>query len=637
MGDAPDIRLLRDRVAEALGAQYRLGAVLGRGGMAVVFAAEDVRLQRPVALKVLPPDLAVRTEVRERFVREAQVAARLNHPHIVAIYAVHETPQLVCFAMAQVTGETLAERLRREPRLPWGEVASLLEQVADALAYAHAAGVVHRDIKPDNVLLDRGTGRALVTDFGIARAAQEGNRLTQTGIAMGTPSFMSPEQATGDREVDGRSDLYGLGVVGYVLLTGALPFEAPNTPALLLKHVSEPFLPVHGRRPEVPAALAAAVERCLAKRPDERFPHALALRDTLRRMQRDGSLAETRPGSPQAHAMVPRPVPASVPAPVPGAVPVAPPVPAPSPAGGGKPGHRHEDWAPVPAAPVPAAPPAPWGRTAGAPVSSPADEAGAVERRQRRVRKFRAEAARSGVLLLFLGALNVMTSGYPWVLWVLFGLVMSLLSRFQKLHEDGVGWREVLGRPAAASRGALPPADTRAARRQARLAQVAGPEVLASALGPLVRTAVDDRLALADVAATLSPSDRAQVPELDDTADALLNRIGVLASGLERLERDLPADLTPSAPPAGASAEQAALVARQQAALAALATRRDEMRHELDRAALALRTLRVDLVTLRTMGMGAALADGAGATQEVRALSQAVGRAVEAADEVRKL
>jgi serine/threonine-protein kinase len=127
------------------------------------------------------------------------------------------------------------------------------------------------------------------------------------------------------------------------------------------------------------------------------------------------------------------------------------------------------------------------------------------------------------------------------------------------------------------------------------------------------------------------------VPELDDTADALLNRIGVLASGLERLERDLPADLTPSAPPAGASAEQAALVARQQAALAALATRREEMRHELDRAALALRTLRVDLVKLRTMGMGAALADVAGATQEARALSQAVGRAVEAADEVRKL
>jgi serine/threonine-protein kinase len=636
MGDAPDIRLLRDRVADALGAQYRLGSVLGRGGMAVVFAAEDLRLQRPVALKVLPPDLAVRTEVRERFVREAQVAARLNHPHIVAIYAVHETPQLVCFAMAQVTGETLAERLRREPRLPWGEVASLLEQVADALAYAHAAGVVHRDIKPDNVLLDRGTGRALVTDFGIARAAQEGNRLTQTGIAMGTPSFMSPEQATGDREVDGRSDLYGLGVVGYVLLTGALPFEAPNTPALLLKHVSEPLLPVHGRRPEVPAALAAVVERCLAKRPDERFPHALALRDTLRRMQRDGSLAEARPGAPQAHAMVPRPVPASVPAPVPGAVPVAPPAPAPSPPGGGKPGHRHEDWAPVPAAPVPAPPPAPWGRTAGASVSSPVDEAGAVERRERRVRKFQGEVASSGVLLLFLGVINALTSSFPWVLWVLFGIVMSLMRRFRKLHEDGVGWREVLGRPKAAARGALPSADSRATRREARLAQVAGPEVLASALGPLVRTAVDDRLALADVAATLSPSDRAQVPELDDTADALLNRIGVLASGLERLERDLPADLAPS-PLAGASAEQAALVARQQAALEALAARREEMRHELDRAALALRTLRVDLVRLRTMGMGAALADGAGATQEVRALSQAVGRAVEAADEVRKL
>ncbi len=626
MGDAPDIHLLRERIVEALGAQYRLGAVLGRGGMAVVFAAEDVRLQRPVALKVLPPDLAVRGEVRERFVREAQVAARLNHPHIVAIYAVHETPQLVCFAMAQVTGETLAERLRREPRLPWGEVASLLEQVADALAYAHAAGVVHRDIKPDNVLLDRGTGRALVTDFGIARAAQEGNRLTQTGIAMGTPSFMSPEQATGDREVDGRSDLYGLGVVGYLLLTGALPFEAPSTPALLLKHVSEPFPPVHGRRPEAPAALAAVVERCLAKRPDERFPHALALRDTLRRLQRDGSLGGAAVGRGAAalgYAVVPRPGEPSAAAAPPVSVAIA-----------GKPGHRHEEWSPRPAArppvPVPAPVPAPA-------VSSPPDWEGAEERRARRVRRFRVEVVRSGVLLAFLTVINAATQGFPWVLFVAFGFVMSLLRRFQKLHEDGVGWREVLGRPASSSRAALPPADTRAARRQALLATVAGPDVLASALGAVVRTAVDDRMALADVAATLSPGDLAQVPELDDTADALLTRIGVLASGLERLERDLPADLAPSAPPAGASAEQAALVARQQAALDALATRRTEMRHELDRAALALRTLRLDLVKLRTMGMGAALADVSSATQEARALSLAVGRAVEAADEVRKL
>lgn len=624
MGDAPDILLLRERIAEALGAQYRLGAVLGRGGMAVVFAAEDVRLQRPVALKVLPPDLAVRGEVRERFVREAQVAARLNHPHIVAIYAVHETPQLVCFAMAQVTGETLAERLRRDPRLPWGEVASLLEQVADALAYAHAAGVVHRDIKPDNVLLDRGTGRALVTDFGIARAAQEGNRLTQTGIAMGTPSFMSPEQATGDREVDGRSDLYGLGVVGYLLLTGALPFEAPNTPALLLKHVSEPFPPVHGRRPEVPAALAAVVERCLAKRPDERFPHALAMRDTLRRMQRDGSLGGGG-GAALGHAVVARP-----------AVPDVAVAPAAPVAVTGKPGHRHEEWSPRPASrpPVPAPVPAPIQAPA---VSSPPDWEGAEERRARRVRRFRVEVVRSGVLLAFLTVINAATQGFPWVLFVAFAFVMSLLRRFQKLHEDGVGWREVLGRPASTSRAALPSADTRAARWQALLAKVAGPEVLASALGPVVRTAVDDRMALADVAATLSPGDLAQVPELDDTADALLTRIGVLASGLERLERDLPADLAPSAPPAGASAEQAALVARQQAALDALAARRTEMRHELDRAALALRTLRLDLVKLRTMGMGAALADVSSATQEARALSLAVGRAVEAADEVRKL
>ncbi len=288
--NAADATQLRDRVTAAFGDHYLVGREIGRGGMAVVYAADDVRLQRPVALKVLPPDLAFRSDVRERFVREAQTAARLNHPHIVSIYAVHEQAGMVCFAMALVNGESVASRLGHEPRPSFEFVASVLEQTADALAYAHASGVVHRDVKPDNILLDRESGRAMVTDFGIARAAESGSRLTQTGIAVGTPAFMSPEQATGEKEVDGRSDLYSLGVVGYLMLAGRLPFEASTTPAMLVKHVSEIPPPILSIRSDAPRSLVGILERCLAKRPEDRWDSALAMRDALRRVQRDGSL-----------------------------------------------------------------------------------------------------------------------------------------------------------------------------------------------------------------------------------------------------------------------------------------------------------------------------------------------------------
>ena len=196
-----DSELLLARVRVAVAERYDGLREIGRGGMAVVYAARDRRLKRDIALKVLPPDLGFRADVRERFVREAQTAARLNHPSIVPIYAVDEADGLVYFAMALVAGESLAARLAREPKPPLPFVRNVLAQVADALAYAHASGVIHRDIKPDNILLEHATGRAIVTDFGIARAVQSGSRLTQTGIAVGTPAFMSPEQAMGQREI----------------------------------------------------------------------------------------------------------------------------------------------------------------------------------------------------------------------------------------------------------------------------------------------------------------------------------------------------------------------------------------------------------------------------------------------------
>src|SRR5687768_12614110 len=241
--------------------------------MAAVFRALDLRLNRRVAIKILPPELAFNPSVRSRFLREAQMAAQLTHPNIVPIFAVDErdTDGLVYFVMAFVDGESLAARLRREGAMRIEDVRIIVSQVADALDYAHRQGVVHRDIKPDNILVDRMTGRPLVTDFGIARAAAEESRLTVTGVAVGTPAYMSPEQAMGEREVDGRSDLYSLGVVAYQMISGETPFKAINTPAMLMKHVSEPPPPLRGKRPDVPPGLVSAVERALAKRPEDRW------------------------------------------------------------------------------------------------------------------------------------------------------------------------------------------------------------------------------------------------------------------------------------------------------------------------------------------------------------------------------
>src|SRR5881397_3895163 len=207
---------------EAVAGHYALERELGRGGMAVVYLARDVRLDRSVAIKLLPPELAAQDKLRDRFMREARTAARLSHPHIVPIHAVDEVGGFVFYVMAYVDGETLAERVMSRGPLPPAEATRVLREVAWALAYAHAQGVVHRDVKPANILLERGTGRAMVTDFGIARLAAASGE-TAVGELLGTPEYMSPEQAGGD-VVDGRSDLYALGAVGFFALTGRPPF-----------------------------------------------------------------------------------------------------------------------------------------------------------------------------------------------------------------------------------------------------------------------------------------------------------------------------------------------------------------------------------------------------------------------------
>jgi len=268
---------LRAHVEQALSATYEVDQEIGRGGMGIVYRARDKRLKRFVAIKLLPPELSFRRDIRTRFLREAETAAQLSHPNIVPIYSVDEVGNLVFFVMACIDGDNLATMLQKRGPLPIDQVRRWLHEVADALAFAHARGVIHRDIKPDNILLDSIDGRALVTDFGIARAVSdsgETSRLTATGMAIGTPAYMSPEQASGDRDLDARSDLYSLGVVAYQMLAGEPPFTGGTTPALLVKHLAEVPVPVSLRRPDTPDDLSQIVMRLLEKNPEHRFQSA---------------------------------------------------------------------------------------------------------------------------------------------------------------------------------------------------------------------------------------------------------------------------------------------------------------------------------------------------------------------------
>ncbi|HEX9633827.1 MAG TPA: protein kinase [Gemmatimonadales bacterium] len=259
-----------DRLTTALADRYRVDREIGRGGMAHVFLAHDLKLDRPVALKVLRPELAV-VLGGDRFLREITLAAKLEHPHILGIHDSGEANGLLYYVMPYVEGESLRDRLRREKQLPVDDALKISREVADALSYAHAHGVVHRDIKPENILLE--SGHAVVADFGIARAidAAGGEKLTETGVTLGTPAYMSPEQAGGSRELDGRSDLYSLGCVLYEMLAGQAPFTGPTVESIVHQHLAVEPPNITAIRPAVPARVAATLQRALAKTPADRF------------------------------------------------------------------------------------------------------------------------------------------------------------------------------------------------------------------------------------------------------------------------------------------------------------------------------------------------------------------------------
>ena len=260
----------------ALAGRYSIDRELGRGGMGVVYLAREVHLDRMVAIKLLPPDKAGDPALRDRFLREARLAAKLSHPNIIPIHAVDHTGGFVFYVMAFVDGETLAQRVRTRGPLASSEGARVLREVAWALGHAHSHGLVHRDVKPDNILLEFTTGRVLVADFGIAAAMHE---ISGTGVS-GTPEFMSPEQALG-KDVDARSDLYALGVTAFYALSGRLPFEGATATEILAKHVTTPAPPLASMGMPVARKIALLVDRCIAKDPAQRPPTADALAEQL--------------------------------------------------------------------------------------------------------------------------------------------------------------------------------------------------------------------------------------------------------------------------------------------------------------------------------------------------------------------
>src|SRR6266568_4370481 len=603
---------LAQRLSQALGSSFTLDGEIGRGGMGVVYHARDERLKRAVAVKVLPPELAFREEIRMRFLREAETAARLSHPHIVPIHSVGEGPDgLVYFVMAYVDGESLAARLKRRERLPPEEARRIMMETADALGAGHALGIIHRDVKPDNILLEGSRGRTVLTDFGIAKALTSTTgpgTLTATGVAIGTPHYMSPEQAAGDREIDGRSDIYSLGVVGYQMLAGELPFSAPTVPGILLKQITEQAPNLQDRTPTCPDDLASCVMRSLEKEPEARWPTA----DALRRALESRSAPPYRPSRRTSGGAAAR-----------GETRLGGGLPPARLSGGGRPPERRRTMRPVKRDPKSDL--------------TPSGES-------KMVAKFRDSfvswaSVCGGLMFIDL----IMGNGLGWSLfptaiWGGFGL----LPQYMKLWQNGYSWRDVLNRPAAPD-----------AQEALRGGPGGSPR---RALGPpkadefgrhvdTVRLARNDREAILKIMDRVPASERKLLPDVVVTVDALLKR----AEELARMLHGMSADVDDGALARiemrieavkhhedGTERErQLSLLERQRQALSDLLTRRRRVEDQIESCMLAMQNVRFDLLRLRSAGVAAVLSDLTNATQQARALSRDVDHAIAAAGEIR--
>src|SRR6059036_2797199 len=609
MSDAD--KALATRLSQALGSSYTLEGEIGRGGMGVVFNARDERLKRQVAIKVLPPELAFREEIRLRFVREAETAARLSHPHIVPIHSVGESPDgLVYFVMAYVDGESLGAKLKRRGRLPPDESRRIMQETADALGAAHAFGIIHRDVKPDNILLEGSRGRVVVTDFGIAKALSSttgGATLTATGVAIGTPHYMSPEQAAGDREIDGRSDIYSLGVVAYQMLAGELPFQAPTVPGILMKHITERPPLITDRRPEVPEDLGACVMRSLEKDPEDRWPTADALRRALE--ARSATMYKPRRSSGPSPSRGVR----------------APPLPPPPPLRG------RPDVLAQRARRV--------DRMSDRPTLAPSGEPEIVRELRSR---FVTWASVCGSLFIIDVATGNHTPGFSlvvagvWAGW-------KLVPRYVRLWHAGYSWRDVFARPPAPD--AIEAQLAAVGSRPVELPRATTDEFGGHA--EPIQQARSDRKAILRIVDRLPKSERKLLPDVVATADALLNRAEELArtlyamsgsvdrGALARLEEKIQATKHQ-----GDSTErnrQVSLLERQRQAVTDLLTRRQLVADQLESCVLAMQNVRFDLLRLRSAGVAVALDDLTRATQRARALSRDVDHVIAAAGEIKNV
>ena len=620
---SPDHDLLA-RVSRAVDPAYDIVREIGRGGSGIVYRATDRRLKRSVALKILPPDLAFRADTRERFMREAETAARLSHPNIVPIFSVDEKDGLAWFVMAIVEGQNVGERVRAHGAVPFSDARRLLREVADALAYAHERGVVHRDIKPDNILIDGQTSRALVTDFGIARATTEGeSRLTATGTAIGTPAYMSPEQCAGDRELDGRSDLYSLGAVAYYAITGQPPFDGPSTPVIMMKQVAEPPTPMSRYRSGIPADLDAIVMRLLEKDPADRFASGSELIDALdsghvepvRHKARMDTLSTfprlpTFPGLPTVkmdEMFHPLPM-------------MNPKWMAPQ-AKFLERQKRHEDK---------------MRRREEKENSRPLPE---------RIKSFRRHLASYVGSTIFLFGINLATSPeFAWAVFPALGMMMGLWKEGGGLWAAGARWSDVFGTSKPIGSGGE-------GAQLAGPAAVAGPgeitaEVLAGPRGAIARQAGADRRAIKDLVSRMNKAEREMLPDVEQTSENLYERIAELGRALHRLDGEIGPEKLPELDARISQTEKAEgtdadrrlrLLKRQREMLASLLESRDKLSEQYESAGLLLQNLKLDLIRMRSSGLQSGLAEVTSATQEARALSREIGYVLAAADELKEI
>ncbi len=591
---------LRSLVERALSAHYELDSEIGRGGMGVVYRAKDRRLKRTVAIKILPPELAFRSEIKTRFLREAEMAAQLNHPNIVDIYAVDEAGGIVYFVMAYITGDNVAKLLHEHGALPIDQTRRILRDVADALAYAHERGVIHRDIKPDNILIDADSGRPMVTDFGIARAVSEGEtRLTATGIAIGTPTYMSPEQAAGERAIDGRSDLYSLGILGYQMLSGEPPFVANSTPAILVKHVSERPTPIEQRRSDVPPDLARVIMQLLEKDPANRFPSAGAVVVAL-----DTGRVPTYSSS--------------------GSRAVSTAAPGPS----------------APAAPAAAnypssAQPQSYGERVPTPEEYRRWEAPEVVKFRKRVAPY---LFINGVIVVLDVVTGVDALWIP-VIWTIF-----MAFRYSRLWSDGYDWRDVFRQPrdrdlvdvaedAITYVRSIFDRDKRRALREQRRNRLARPSNYspgpapqlppiatddvaraAGSFGDRIHRAERDRNEILSLLERMPSSERQRIPDVGRSAAALAERVRNLALALGDIDRSAAAGgsealeaeisrLESAANPLDESGSdervrRLAFLKRQRRAIAEVSAKRGTIAAKLETCLVALQNIKLDLIRL---------------------------------------